>query len=132
MQNLFVYGTLEIPQVVKKLLGTVPNAESVILRDYARYMLVNRSYPGIIKQQGSEVNGVLYSGISAKYLKILDRYEDKFYQRRIVRVENIQGNAKRAWAYIIPHHHKYELSDDPWDRAKFIQQHLKRFLRVHC
>ena len=130
MQNLFVYGTLEIPQVMKKLLGTVPDTESVVLRDYARYMLVNRSYPGIIKQDGSQVNGLLYRDISAKYLKILDRYEDKFYRRRIVHVENTRGHAKKAWAYIIPQHHKYELSNVPWDKTSFIQQHLKRFLRV--
>jgi len=130
MQNLFVYGTLEIPQVMNKLLGIVPAAEAAVLRDYARYMLLKRPYPGIIKQDGGEVEGVLYRGISAKYLQILDRYEDRFYQRRIVRVKNARGRAARAWTYIIPHHYKNALSDVPWDRAKFIQEHLKRFLCV--
>ena len=130
MQNLFVYGTLEIPQVMNKLLGRVPVAESAVLRDYARYMLRKQPYPGIIKQEGAEVEGVLYRGISAKYLQILDRYEGRFYQRRIVHVKNARGYAARAWTYIVPLRYKNALSDVPWDRTQFIQEHLKRFLCV--
>ena len=119
MQNLFVYGTLEFAPVVKKLLGSVPRGESALLPEHSRHMLMNRNYPGIIRQPGAQVDGILYRGITAKYLRILDRYEDDIYQRQLVSVIDSCGRQVNAWAYIIPLRYKKELMSLPWDRNKF-------------
>ena len=132
MQRLFVYGTLEIPQVVKKLLGKVLPGENAVLKGYARYILVNRHYPGIIRQVNSQVGGVLYHGVTPKYLRLIDRYEDDIYERQKVQVTDSKGQCVEAWAYTIPLRYKKELTGLPWKRENFINQHLKRFLNVRC
>jgi gamma-glutamylcyclotransferase (GGCT)/AIG2-like uncharacterized protein YtfP len=132
MQRLFVYGTLEFPAVVKKLLGTTLTGERAELDGYGRYLLVNRNYPGIVNQPGACVDGILYHGVTPKYFKLLDRYEDDIYERRQIQVRSSQGQRMNAWAYVIPLWHKHELSRQPWDREMFANTQLRRFLNVRC
>jgi gamma-glutamylcyclotransferase (GGCT)/AIG2-like uncharacterized protein YtfP len=130
MQRIFVYGTLEFPAVIKKLLGTSLAGEWAQAQGYARYLLVNRNYPGMVSQSGSSVDGVLYRGLTPKYIRLLDRYEDDIYERRQVQVINSHGQCVTAWAYVIPLRYKQELSNQPWDREYFANTQLKRFLNV--
>ncbi|WP_455201836.1 gamma-glutamylcyclotransferase family protein [Kaarinaea lacus] len=132
MHRLFVYGTLEFPQVVKKVLGTTLVGEYAELPGYERFLLVNRNYPGIIRNSAARVDGVLYHGVTPKQFKLLDRYEDRFYERRKVVVETGHSQIIIAWAYIVPLRYKHELSGKPWDRENFVSIHLKRFLNVRC
>lgn len=132
MQWLFVYGTLEFPEVVRKLLGATLDGEKAILRGFARYLLVNREYPGIVRDPDSSVDGVLYQGVTPKYIRLLDRYEDNIYDRQRVQVINAKGEPVDAWAYIIPPKYRRELSTAPWQRDAFRCKHLKRFLNVRC
>lgn len=130
MQRLFVYGTLEFPAVVKKLLGTTLVGERAELEGYTRNLLVNRNYPGIVSKPGERVDGVLYHGVTPKYFKLLDRYEDNIYERRQIQVINSHGLRITAWAYVIPLRYRQELSNQPWDREYFANMQLKRFLNV--
>ena len=132
MQRLFVYGTLEFPEVVNHLLGTELRGENAVLNGYARYMLVNRHYPGIIRRPNARVEGILYHGITPKYLRLLDRYEDEIYERKMIQVTDSQGHCIDAWSYVIPLRFKKELTSLPWNREKFANHHLKRFLNVCC
>ncbi|WP_455221388.1 gamma-glutamylcyclotransferase family protein [Kaarinaea lacus] len=130
MQRLFVYGTLEFPAVVRKLLGTTLVGERAEAQGYERYLLVNRNYPGIFNKSGVSVDGVLYHGLTPKYFRSLDRYEDNIYKRQQIQVINSHGQRMSAWAYVIPLRHKQELSNQPWDREYFANTQLKRFLNV--
>jgi len=132
MKRLFVYGTLECPEVVEKLLGTVLSGENAVLEGYARYMLLNRHYPGIVYRPGARVDGVLYNGITPKFLRKLDRYEDDIYERQVVKVVDSCGGCVDAWAYVIPPRFRKELTRIPWSRDEFVKIHLKRFLNVRC
>ena len=132
MHRLFVYGTLEFPQVIKKLLGVTLVGEYAELPGYERFMLVNKNYPGIIRNSMARVDGILYEGVTAKQLAILDRYEDDFYERCRVVVETVNAQSVAAWTYIIPLRHKRTLSNKPWNRDDFMRTHLKRFLNVRC
>ncbi|MGD8566769.1 MAG: gamma-glutamylcyclotransferase [Gammaproteobacteria bacterium] len=132
MQRLFVYGTLEFPEVVHKVLGTTLEGENAWLRGFARYLLINREYPGIIRDAGSVTEGVLYHGITPKHLRALDRYEDNIYQRQRVQVVDLRGDTVEAWAYVIPPRHRRLLSRKPWQRNAFRNKHLRRFVNVRC
>ena len=132
MQTLFVYGTLEYPQVVYKLLGTELRGEPAVLNGYARYLLVNRPYPGVIRQPEAQVDGVLYHGVTPKYLRLLDRYEDEIYERKQVKVIDSRGQNVDAWVYLIPLRFRKELTGRPWNRDFFSHHHLKRFVNVRC
>ena len=132
MHRLFVYGTLEIPQVVKKVLGTTLVGEYAELPGFERFLLMNRNYPGIIRNPTTRVDGVLYHGVTPQYFKLLDRYEDKFYERSRVEVETSDSQIVTAWAYVVPLRYKRELSNKSWNREEFTRAQLKRFLNVRC
>ena len=132
MQRLFVYGTLEFPEVVQKLLGIRLVGEPATLEGYERFLLVNRHYPGIVTNPSEQVDGVLYYGVTPKLFSRLDRFEDKFYQRRRVVVQTSRGFSETAWAYIVPLKYKRELSTKPWSREIFYKTQLKHFLNVRC
>ena len=132
MHRLFVYGTLEFPQVIRKLLGVNLVGEYAELPGYERFMLVNKHYPGIIRNSIARVDGFLYEGVTAKQFAILDRYEDDFYERCRVVVETAHAQSVAAWTYIIPLRHKRALSNKSWNREDFMRTQLKRFLNVRC
>jgi len=132
MHRLFVYGTLEYPQLVKKLLGISLVGEHATLSGFERFLLVNRNYPGIIRNPAARVDEILYHGVTAKYFNSLDRYDDEFYERRRVVVETSRSQSVTVWAYIIPLRYKRELSNKAWSREMFSSTQLKRFLKVCC
>jgi gamma-glutamylcyclotransferase (GGCT)/AIG2-like uncharacterized protein YtfP len=132
MQRLFVYGTLEFPEVLRKVLGTMLEGEKARLHGFVRYLLINREYPGIVQDAGSETDGVLYHGVTPKHLRALDRYEDNIYDRQRVQVVDACGESVDAWAYVIPPRHRHLLSRKPWQRNTFRNRHLRRFVNVRC
>lgn len=126
--HLFAYGTLEIPAVMYAVTGHHYPAEAARLSDYARYLLVNKHYPGIIPRPNAEVSGVLYRNLNPRVWRRLDRYEDRFYQRQQVRIITASGETLEAWSYIIPSDKQYLLSATPWDRRYFTKHRLQRFM----
>lgn len=47
--DLFVYGTLMDGDVVKMVLGRVPERRPAVLRGHCRFASKNRTYPGVQK-----------------------------------------------------------------------------------
>ncbi|MGD8559274.1 MAG: gamma-glutamylcyclotransferase [Gammaproteobacteria bacterium] len=132
MQRLFVYGTLEFEPVVRKVLGRSLKGEPAWLHGYARYLLINKEYPGIVTDAACVVDGVLYQGITPQYFRLLDRYEDNIYRRQRVEVVNAHGEQVEAWAYVVPPRFRRVLSSKPWRRDVFENNQLKRFINVRC
>lgn len=126
--HLFAYGTLEIPAIMYAVTGQHYPAEVARLPDYARYLLVNKHYPGIIPRTNAEVSGVLYRNLSPRVWSRLDRYEDVFYQRQQVRVITATEENLEAWTYVIPADKQQMLSHIPWDRRYFTKHRLRRFM----
>ena len=127
---LFTYGTLEIPQVMQLVSGQDFSSAPALLKDYARYRLVAESYPGVTYDKGAEVAGTVYFDIDEVTLHKLDRYEDTCYARLGVEVTLQDGEAVEAMAYIIEEDKKDLLSEEPWDKQKFIDHDLDVFIRT--
>lgn len=92
VQRLFCYGTLELVDTMRVLIGTVPPSHQATLSGYARFRIKGKHYPGIVAQQGTNVIGTLYAKVTQTQLKRLDRYEGPMYRRCRVMV-NVDGAA---------------------------------------
>ncbi|XP_010447586.1 PREDICTED: protein AIG2 A [Camelina sativa] len=84
--DLFVYGSLQEPEVVNALLNRVPDRVSAVLSGFHRFRLKGRFYPTILPDGTGEVTGKVLKGITDDELKMLDEFEDVEYDRKAVEV----------------------------------------------
>ncbi len=120
--NLFAYGTLIDPEIMRKVAGELPRHAPAVLYDYERKILRDRPYPGIRAKAGSAVRGLLYFDISAQGLDRLDRFEGKMYIRTEVSVIPEGGAAVAAWTYILSPGFEGELCDADWSYEDFLRE----------
>ena len=126
---VFCYGTLMFPELMAAVCGRrLAPRRGAVLAGYARYRLREEAFPGIAAAPGAEVRGVLYCGVGARTLQRLDRYEDDYYDRRLLRVRAAAGPLK-AWIFVVRERHLDRLTDAPWDAEEFRRRRLGRLLR---
>ena len=125
IDRLFTYGTLEIPSVVKRVVGKDLKGTPAVLYGYARFLVRGECHPGILERAGASVSGTVYNGLNHAMFLRLDRYEGEEYQKRIVEVIISTGEPRTAYAYTCL---AGMLSEAPWDRDVFIRDHLQNFL----
>ncbi len=128
-ENLFTYGTLELPEVFTVITGQPANGVRARLDNYARYRLQGEVYPGIIATPGESSQGTVYRDLDAATHKKIDHYEDTCYEKRRVTIVTEEGDEIEAMAYVIPDDKARLLSPQRWDRRQFVEQHLENFLR---
>lgn len=126
--DVFVYGTLTIPEVVRAVLGRDWPLRAAVLEGHARYALRDATYPAAVAEPGAEVPGCLLLGIDEAALARLDRFESAEYRRARVRVRVEAGGERDAWVWLLNESHRHRLSDGGWDRAQFVARHLAAFL----
>jgi len=78
---LFVYGTLMDPDILRLLIGRVPEMSDASMLGFRRYGLKGRAYPGTVREDGARVVGKLLVGLSDAEMEIMDEYEDEDYER---------------------------------------------------
>lgn len=128
MADLFVYGTLMTPAVMRAVIGRVPPHAPAVLPGYRRYGLRGRVYPVVVPERGASVAGVLYTGLSPRELARLDRYEDAFYRRVEVTVRDAAGRERRAWCYVLRPRSRVRLANRPWQHERFVRSALQNYL----
>jgi gamma-glutamylcyclotransferase (GGCT)/AIG2-like uncharacterized protein YtfP len=85
--SLFVYGTLMSPQVLRVLIGRLPEMiDPATMEGYARHPVKGQSFPGMIPSASSDtgVRGVLLKELTDAEMKVLDWFEGDEYSRRNV------------------------------------------------
>ena len=102
VHSLFSYGTLQIPEVMKRVTGQYFPGIPGKLQDYARYKVKHAVYPGIIYSQASETRGLWCTGISHSTLEILDSFEGCLYEPGLHSIICDNGEIKEAWVYLVP------------------------------
>jgi gamma-glutamylcyclotransferase (GGCT)/AIG2-like uncharacterized protein YtfP len=125
---VFAYGTLQLPEIMEAVTGRRFPSCTAYLRDYARYSLKGRSYPGIRWQPGALTRGILYTGVDAEPLRQLDEFEDHFYRRATVKVTTENGEMVPAQIYLVPPQHYELLASRPWNLDDFKETSLTGFL----
>ncbi|WP_249643595.1 gamma-glutamylcyclotransferase family protein [Nocardia sputi] len=117
---LFVYGTLQFPQVLQALLGRVPSLEPAQLTGWRAAALPRRIYPGLVAAAQGVARGAVLSGLTAEEWMVLDAFEDDEYDLRRVRVDD---RSAPVWTYV------WTVAADPadWQRERFAAEHLADF-----
>jgi gamma-glutamylcyclotransferase (GGCT)/AIG2-like uncharacterized protein YtfP len=128
MNRLFCYGTLQVPEVIRAVTGRTYTGKPAILRGYAIYKVMNAEYPGIIRSADSEIKGIVYDDVSDHDLKVLDLFESDLYRRQLLDVALEDGNACKAWCYVIRDRNKRLLTNETWRLDDFLDDGLESFM----
>jgi len=128
MADLFVYGTLMTPAVMRVVIGRVPRHGPAVLPHHRRHGLRGRVYPVVVPEHGASVAGMLYTGLSPRELARLDRYEDAFYRRVEVTVRDATGRERAAWCYVLRPQSRIRLANRSWQQDHFERTALRGYL----
>jgi gamma-glutamylcyclotransferase (GGCT)/AIG2-like uncharacterized protein YtfP len=120
--QLFVYGTLQLPDILHAVVGERWHGRTALLEGYARYRMLGKPYPAIVADPTGSVLGLVYSGVSAPALESLDRYEGELYERRTLSVR-VGSSILTAVSYVLGDRHRSLLLAEDWDLAGF-ERHL--------
>lgn len=128
MDQLFVYGTLMIPEVLEELTGRKVKTVRAILYDFRRFQVSGKEYPAIVSAPGERVSGKLIQLEGDNLMDIITFYEGDEYQKSEVTV--FSGKRKiEAFTFIWAGRTK-ELPYGDWDINKFRKNHLETYLSV--
>ncbi|MGO8960909.1 MAG: gamma-glutamylcyclotransferase family protein [Streptosporangiaceae bacterium] len=122
--DLFVYGTLQFSDVMRVLLGRIPDSSAAALAGWRAAALARRPYPGLVPAAGA-AHGMLVSGLTADEVELLDEYESGPYDLRKLTL----ADGRAAWAYVWTEASIVLPSD--WSAALFAAEHLPGFV-VQC
>ena len=125
--DLFVYGTLMVPQVMRTVCGYTASGVPAVLHEHCCRLVRDEIYPGIYPCKNDDVEGLLYRDVDAGQLRLLDRFESDMYQRLQVTV-SLAGGECVAHAYVVRESARHLLTDLRWDRQSFLRDGLQRFV----
>ena len=127
-KNIFVYGSLMIPEMVKALTGNHFLMVDAILPGYRRHKVKDHIGPGLSKEKRRSVYGKVLLGIDEKSMAIFDKFEGS-YGYELIEVEVlVEGHKKDVFFYEWTGHHD-TLLDEDWDVEEFKRKHMERFLK---
>lgn len=119
--NIFVYGSLMDREIMNHASGSDPIGEKAVLPDFGRYQVKNVQYPGMRKEQGNQVDGLLYLDVGPDAVNRLDIFEGDMYTRMEVEVRLEEKNeVRRAMAYVVNDEYVHTLSSSGWSFEEFL------------
>jgi gamma-glutamylcyclotransferase (GGCT)/AIG2-like uncharacterized protein YtfP len=127
-ERLFCYGTLQIPAVMRAVVGRRPRGFKACLPGYAAYRVRGAEYPGVLAAPGQSTPGILYRQLSLPELQTLDRFEGALYVRRHIPVRLADGRRCQAWIYLLARAKTRHLSRQRWLLLVFRRTLAKRFM----
>lgn len=128
MNLFFAYGSLIFREVMTSVTGRHFESVTASLDGYARYLVQDTTYPGLIESTPDSVQGALYADLDADAYRLLDRFEGEYYERRRVQVTAKLGSMFDAETYVFRQEHQHLLTREPWDGDVFRRHHLRSFL----
>ncbi|SFC68170.1 gamma-glutamylcyclotransferase family protein [Streptomyces aidingensis] len=121
--GLFVYGTLRFPEVLRALLGRVPERVPAAVRGWRAAALDGRAYPGLVPRAAAVTEGALLRGLAAADWAVLDRFEGDEY--RLARIPLAGAGEASACAYLWA---GGAVRAEDWDAGEFATRHLARYV----
>lgn len=119
-RRVFVYGTLQFPDVAEVVTGRCLEGEPARLDGFARYQVRGEPFPGIVPAEGATVPGLVYDGIDAAAWDRIDDFEGALYRREPVRVVRLSDGALLdALTYVVRPRWRPMLRNRDWDVAAF-------------
>lgn len=125
----FVYGTLQLPEVLTRVLGRVPAMAAARLHDHRRGRLSGERYPAVVEAPQHHVDGRLLLGLSPAEWSTLDAYEGDLYERRLATVTSSSNQVGEAQTYVLAGPARQRFEPVEWSLPEFVERHLADFLR---
>jgi gamma-glutamylcyclotransferase (GGCT)/AIG2-like uncharacterized protein YtfP len=126
--NLFVYGTLMLPEIWHKITKEDRFNDKALLSGFFRSKLNGEVYPGIHKKNGCFVNGVIYYDVSNLAIKKLDIFEGERYRRIRINV-NVKNRSIQADTYELSTNFHHLLTGEEWNLEEFIRSGNDHFMK---
>ncbi|GAA0349442.1 gamma-glutamylcyclotransferase [Actinoallomurus spadix] len=120
-EALFVYGSLQFPDVLVALIDRIPDHEPVAAEGWRVAALPERVYPGLVPGEGI-ARGFLLTGLTAEEWRVLDAFEDPVYD--LTRIALVDG--RHGWGYVCNAGAKVEAHD--WSVEDFQARHLTTYV----
>lgn len=128
MQHIFVYGTLQSPEIVEKLTGKKFNTYPAVLPGYKLYCVKDSDYPAIIKRENRETKGLLIENLDDLSINIISFYEGDEYETHEVTVL-VDEKPVQALAFVWIKETEL-LEDKEWIFQRFKKENLEYYLKV--
>jgi hypothetical protein len=126
--HLFAYGTLLVPEVMRRVTGRTFRATAATLRGYAALRFLDHVFPGLVAFPDKTAEGILYFDLDPATLKRITAFEGDMYRLTTVTVETCSGEWTEAGVFVTrPAYRRYLLARE-WDADDFRERHLRRFL----
>ena len=125
--ELFVYGTLMVPEVMRAVSGFSQPGLTAELWGYRCRLVKGEVYPAILPDPGESVSGLLYRGVSAAQLMRLDDFEGDLYRRMQVQVWSSDASYESE-TYVLDSRFASSLSQHRWSLQDFRHNGLKTFI----
>lgn len=120
--GLFAYGTLQFPDVLQALLERTPRLEEARAPGWRAAPLVDRPYPGLVREAEASAVGVVLSGLTPDEWALLDAFEGDFYRLEMVDVGT--GDSVQAYAWLSPR----DVLPGVWDPGRFVRRELAGYV----
>lgn len=128
MSNLFAYGTLMCADIMKSVAGVLPESRKGRIQNFRRLQIKNEHYPGLIRKDGSSVDGELYCDVPEKCWERLDSFEGDMYSR-IEIVVTLPGDVEMvAFTYLVKDEFTHLLHHKDWDFERFLEKGKGQFV----
>ena len=130
--NLFTYGVLMHPELLRALTGHRFAGEPAALEGFRRHGLVMEGrprVPAIVRKAGAAVEGVLVHNVDEESLRILDAFEEVdsgLYSREPVHVLGGDGRRWAACAYVAGPRAVGAL-EGSWDPEEFLERYFEEY-----
>lgn len=119
---LFTYGTLLFSEVLRALIGRVPESQTASVGGWRVAALKNRTYPGLVAATGGIAHGRLLTGLSGDEWRLLDNFEDRRYELRQMTLLGGQDSLAYVWV------DDAEACSNTWDIRNFTLTHLGAYV----
>lgn len=118
--RLFVYGTLQYPEVLDILIGRAPNSTPATAAGWRAAALTDCVYPGLVPAAGHIVSGTLIENLTREEWEVLDHFEDDIYALQPLQI----SDGGHAWTYVWPR----AVRSSNWSPEGFTIDHLPDYL----
>jgi gamma-glutamylcyclotransferase (GGCT)/AIG2-like uncharacterized protein YtfP len=129
--NIFTYGSLMFPSVMKAVTGREFSSETARVQNYARFKVKGESYPGLTPLEGAVTEGVLYTDVDTLSVSRLDHFEGEIYERTEIPAHTLEGESLTAQTYVIKAQYRDHLSSEEWDPKHFEKADLFEFMNTY-
>lgn len=120
--HLFTYGTLLFPEVLRAIIGRVPQSHAANTSGWRVAALRNRVYPGLVSAPGEIARGSLLTGLSDGEWRLLDNFEDPKYE--LQQIDLVCGQSGFAYVWV----EDAEACSNTWDAQAFAVTHLPAYV----